>query len=99
MHPSHPLLYVYSAQGFMCTDCPKLFPLKPTAPAQPSARAAVDRRTVAKPITKARIIQERNEQWKKNRALLPKSEEAGVRVRGRWVSTREFHHSRIGTVV
>jgi len=75
------------AQGFLCTDCPKLFPLKPTAPAQPSARAAVDRRTVAKPITKARIIQERNEQWKKNRALLPKSEEAGVRVRGRWVST------------
>jgi mannan endo-1,4-beta-mannosidase len=82
--PNH--LVSSGSGGFLCTDCQKLFP-RTTPASQPSARAAVGRRTVAKPLTKARILQERSEQWKQTRALLPKSEEAGIRVRGRWVST------------
>ncbi|KAJ4487962.1 glycoside hydrolase family 5 protein [Lentinula aciculospora] len=85
--PNH--LVSSGTQGFLCTDCPKLFP-RQTSPAQPSARAVVGRRSIVKPLTKGRIIQERNERWKKTRALLPRSEQGrgeGIRVRGRWVST------------
>ncbi|KAJ3856031.1 glycoside hydrolase family 5 protein [Lentinula lateritia] len=87
LDPNH--LISSGTQGFLCMGCPKLFP-RQTSPAQPSARAVVGRRSVAKPLTRERIIQERNEQWKKTRALLPKSEQdkgEGIRVRGRWVST------------
>ncbi|KIK57840.1 glycoside hydrolase family 5 protein [Collybiopsis luxurians FD-317 M1] len=87
--PNH--LIASGSQGFLCLGCPKLFPLNPPAPPPgPSAPATPDRRTIAKPLTRARIIQERNERWKKTRALLPKSEQeqgARVRIRGRWVST------------
>jgi len=69
-------------------NCTKLFATPtPTPTPRPSARAAAGRRTVAKPFTEARLLQERNERWKQNRALLPKSEEEGIRVRGRWVAT------------
>ncbi|KAF8831301.1 hypothetical protein HHX47_DHR1000738 [Lentinula edodes] len=87
LDPNH--LISSGTQGFLCIGCPKLFP-RQTSPSQPSARAVVGRRSVAKPLTRERIIQERNEQWKKTRALLPKSEQdkgEGIRVRGRWVST------------
>jgi mannan endo-1,4-beta-mannosidase len=81
-------LIASGGQGFLCPSCPKINPV-PTPSAQPSARAAPGRRTVAKPLTQDRIIQERNAQWKRNKALLPKSEEKaeGIRVRGRWIST------------
>jgi mannan endo-1,4-beta-mannosidase len=83
--PNH--LISSGSQGFLCVGCPKLFPRETAAP-QPSARAAAGRRTIAKPLTRARIIQERNEQWKKTRTLLPQSEQgSGIRIRGRWVST------------
>ncbi|KAJ3987329.1 glycoside hydrolase family 5 protein [Lentinula detonsa] len=87
LDPNH--LVSSGTQGFLCTGCQKLFP-RPTSPAQPSARAVAGRRSVAKPLTKERIIRERNEQWKRTRALLPKSQQEsgeGIRVRGRWIST------------
>jgi mannan endo-1,4-beta-mannosidase len=85
--PNH--LISSGSQGFLCLDCKKLFPL-PTPTPHPSARAALGRRSVAKPLTRDRIVKERNELWKQSRALLPKSELAkgsGIRVRGRWIST------------
>jgi mannan endo-1,4-beta-mannosidase len=85
--PNH--LISSGSQGYLCPDCPKHNPVPtPTPPAQPSPRAVNRRRTV-KPLTSKRIIQDRREQWKRTRALLPKSEEEGqgIRVRGRWLST------------
>ncbi|KAJ3845044.1 glycoside hydrolase family 5 protein [Lentinula raphanica] len=88
LDPNH--LVSSGTQGFLCVGCPKLNP-QPTSSTQPSARAVVGRRSVVKPLTRERIIQDRNAQWKRNKALLPKSEvqerEEGIRVRGRWVST------------
>ncbi|KAF5391442.1 hypothetical protein D9757_001897 [Collybiopsis confluens] len=91
--PNH--LISSGSQGFLCMDCPKMFATPTPAPApapptQPSHRAAAVRRAIPKPLTRDRIIQERNERWKKTRALLPKSERgqgSGIRIRGRWLST------------
>ncbi|KAJ7063294.1 glycoside hydrolase family 5 protein [Mycena amicta] len=77
-------------QGFFCADCPKLFqkPLNAPPPSKPSA-APERRKLKAKPLTNKRILEERKQSRKKNRALKLRSSPptVGVRVRGNWVAT------------
>jgi len=70
-----------SNQGFFCLDCPKLFP---RAPAQPSPSPSVRRRS-PKPLTKARLLQERKAAWKRSRSSEKRSL-SGPSIRGRWVA-------------
>jgi mannan endo-1,4-beta-mannosidase len=77
--------------GYLCTDCPKLYPLTP-APAPPATSPAPGRkkRSQAKPITKEQILRERSERQRRNREAAKRAGtlvEDGVRIRGRWVST------------
>ncbi|KAG2132512.1 glycoside hydrolase family 5 protein [Suillus bovinus] len=74
--------------GYLCTDCPKLYPLTP-APA-PSPAPGKKKRSQAKPVTKKQIIREQSERRRRNREAAKRAGtlvEDGVRVRGRWVST------------
>jgi len=86
--PNH--LISAGTSGFMCTDCPKLYPLNP-APA-PSASPAPGKRKRSKPIpvTTKQIFRERAESRQRNREaakLAGTLKQDGIRIRGRWVST------------
>ncbi|KAF7778728.1 CAZyme family GH5 [Agaricus bisporus var. burnettii] len=85
LDPNH--IVASGHQGFLCTDCPKLFPRVTAPPPRPSPRAEA-RRSVL-PWTRERILKERKEAFKKTRALAKKSGQSGdgIRIRGRWVST------------
>jgi hypothetical protein len=85
-----PLIDRDRSQGFFCTGCPKLFPRVTAPPPRPSPRAEARRNVL--PWTRERILKERKEAFKKTRALARKSGQSGdgIRIRGRWVSTREF---------
>ncbi|KAI6039068.1 hypothetical protein EDC04DRAFT_1826250 [Pisolithus marmoratus] len=75
-------------QGFMCTDCPKLFPLNPTPPPQPSPAPGSKKRSV--PVTSKQILSKRAESRRLNRRaakLAGQLKEDGIRVRGRWAAT------------
>lgn len=62
----------------------------PQAPPQPSPAPGVRRNTAAL-FTKERILRERKEAFKKTRAAAKRStSQGGIRIRGRWVSTREL---------
>ncbi|KAF8163296.1 glycoside hydrolase family 5 protein [Crassisporium funariophilum] len=76
-------------QGFICMDCPKLFPRIVPPPPQTSPVPG-RRRSVPKPLTKTTLLQKRKAAWKKTRSLLKRSDTntEGVRVRGRWVATQ-----------
>ncbi|KAH7930767.1 glycoside hydrolase family 5 protein [Leucogyrophana mollusca] len=82
-------------QGFMCMDCPKLYPLNPAPPpAQPSASPAPGRkrRSLPQPFTKEKLLKDRAESRRRNREASKRAGtliENGVRIRGRWVSTAE----------
>ncbi|KAJ7273706.1 glycoside hydrolase family 5 protein [Mycena haematopus] len=86
------------SQGFFCADCPKLFQKTSPPPSRPSA--AVSRRQTIEPLTKKRILQERKEARKITRALnlesQPLSAGAGVRIRGKWVSTPTRRQDDVG---
>ncbi|KAJ6596886.1 glycoside hydrolase family 5 protein [Mycena vulgaris] len=86
--PNH--LVSSGSQGFLCADCPKLFQKTAPPPPGPSPAANSRRQNIAAPLTNKRILEERKEARKKTRALKlrsgPPSE--GVRVRGKWVATR-----------
>jgi len=79
---------VCRTQGFRCLDCEKLFPV-PQALPQPSPVPGV-RRNTATLLTKERILRERKEAFKKTRATAKRSLEEGIRIRGRWISTRKL---------
>jgi len=84
LDPNH--LITSGNQGFFCVDCPKLFPRTP----QPSAAPSLGRRRVAKPITRARLLQERKAAWKKSRKAAKRSESgSGRSIRGRWSAPAE----------
>lgn len=75
--------------GFQCTDCPKLYPVTPTASPTPSPAPGKKRRTVT-PLTKEQIIKQRAESRRQNRAAAKRAgtlKEDGIMIRGRWVST------------
>ena len=81
-----------SHQGFFCVDCPKLFPLAPPPPPpQASPAPGTRRRRSPKPLTRARLLQERKAVWKKARTNKKRAGQLGdgVRVRGRWVASRK----------
>jgi len=67
--------------GFFCVDCPKLFPRAPQTSASPSN----GRRTVAKPLTKKRLLEERRAEWKRT-AKAEKRSLSGRSIRGRWTA-------------
>ncbi|KAG1891002.1 glycoside hydrolase family 5 protein [Suillus subluteus] len=77
--------------GYMCTDCPKLYPLTPSpAPPAPSPAPGKKKRSQGKPVTKEQILRERSERRRRNRETAKRAGtlvEDGVRIRGRWVST------------
>ncbi|KAG8217511.1 glycoside hydrolase family 5 protein [Butyriboletus roseoflavus] len=87
--PNH--LISAGTSGFMCTDCPKLYPLNP-APAAPSASPAPGKkkRTKAVPVTTEQILRERAESRRRSREAAKRAgtlKQDGIRIRGRWVST------------
>ncbi|KAI6167024.1 glycoside hydrolase family 5 protein [Pisolithus thermaeus] len=75
-------------QGFMCTDCPKLYPLSPTPTPQPSPAPGTKKRSG--PVTTEQLLRKRAESRRLNRRaakLAGKLKEDGIRVRGRWTAT------------
>lgn len=88
-------LYTIRTSGFLCTNCPKLYPLSPVPPPAPSSSPAQrkTRRNKAVPITSGQILRQRAQSRRRSREsakLAGTLEEDGVRIRGRWMSTREF---------
>ncbi|KAG0697493.1 glycoside hydrolase family 5 protein [Suillus ampliporus] len=75
--------------GFQCTDCPKLYPITPTASPTPSP-APGKKRSKVTPLTKGQLIKQRAESRRLNRAAAKRAgtlKEDGIMIRGRWVST------------
>ncbi|KAI6109190.1 glycoside hydrolase family 5 protein [Pisolithus croceorrhizus] len=75
-------------QGYMCTDCPKLYPLNTTPAPQPSPSQGSQKRNV--PVTTEQLLRKRAETRRLNRLaakLAGKLKEDGIRVRGRWAAT------------
>ncbi|PPQ86241.1 hypothetical protein CVT25_005570 [Psilocybe cyanescens] len=95
--PNH--LVASGNQGFFCADCVKLFPRIVATPPPPQISSAPNnrRRSVPKPLTRQKIIQDRKAAFKKTRKLaLQKrsgSEAGSIRIRGRWVSTETRRQS------
>ncbi|KAG9318477.1 glycoside hydrolase family 5 protein [Chiua virens] len=89
--PNH--LISAGTSGFMCTDCPKLYPLNPAAAAPlPSASPAPGKkkRSKAVPVSTEQIFRERAESRRRSREAAKRAgtlKEDGIRIRGRWVST------------
>ncbi|KAG2111540.1 glycoside hydrolase family 5 protein [Suillus discolor] len=76
--------------GYLCPDCPKLYPLTAPAPPVTSPAPGKKKRSQAKPVTKKQILREESERRRRNREVAKRAGtlvEDGVRVRGRWVST------------
>ncbi|KAI6109817.1 glycoside hydrolase family 5 protein [Pisolithus sp. B1] len=78
--PNH--LISSGTQGFMCTDCPKLYPLSPTPTPQPSPAPGSKKRSG--PVTTEQLLRVSTGEAAK---LAGKLKEDGIRVRGRWTAT------------
>ncbi|KAF8559570.1 glycoside hydrolase family 5 protein [Imleria badia] len=88
--PNH--LISAGTSGFMCTDCPKLYPLNPAPAPAPSAAPATGKRKRSKavPVTTEQILRERAESRRRTREaakIAGTLEQDGIRIRGRWMST------------
>ncbi|KAG6376142.1 glycoside hydrolase family 5 protein [Boletus reticuloceps] len=88
--PNH--LISAGTSGFLCTGCPKLYPLHPNPPPAPSASPVPGKRkrSNAVPVTTEQILRERAESRRRNREAAKMAgtlKEDGIRIRGRWVST------------
>ncbi|KAG1723775.1 glycoside hydrolase family 5 protein [Suillus paluster] len=87
LDPNH--MVSAGTSGFQCTDCPKLYPITPTASPTPSPAPGKKRSRVT-PLTKEQIVKQRAESRRRNRAAAKRAgtlKEDGVMIRGRWVST------------
>lgn len=87
-------------QGYMCTDCAKLYPLNPAPAPQPSPAPGSKKRSV--PVTTKQLLRKRAESRRLNRRaakLAGKLKEDGIRVRGRWAATatRRQQSAEVGT--
>ncbi|KAA1471179.1 glycoside hydrolase [Dentipellis sp. KUC8613] len=69
--------------GFLCPDCPKLFPITPAARPSP---APGQRRSVVGVMTKARLLRDIADKRRKARAAVPAEKREGVKIRGRWAA-------------
>ncbi|KIJ17403.1 glycoside hydrolase family 5 protein [Paxillus involutus ATCC 200175] len=86
--PNH--LISAGTSGFMCTDCPKLFPLNPAPAPSVSPVPGRKKRSKVAPVTTEQILRERAESRRRTRGaaqLAGTLKQDGVRIRGRWVST------------
>ncbi|KAH0830561.1 glycoside hydrolase family 5 protein [Lanmaoa asiatica] len=90
--PNH--LISAGTSGFMCTDCPKLYPLNPAPAPAPSPSASPvpgkKKRSKAIPVTTEQILRERAESRRRTREAAYRAgtlKQDGIRIRGRWVST------------
>ncbi|KAG1837622.1 glycoside hydrolase family 5 protein [Suillus subalutaceus] len=77
--------------GFQCTDCPKLYPIAPTAsPTLTPSPCTWQEAQQSHPFDKEQIIRQRAESRRQNRAAAKRAgtlKEDGSMIRGRWVST------------
>ncbi|KAF9246526.1 glycoside hydrolase family 5 protein [Melanogaster broomeanus] len=101
--PNH--LISAGTSGYMCTDCPKLYPLNPApAPAaSPSPVPGKKKRSKVAPVTTRQILAERAESRRRNREaakLAGTLKQDGVRIRGRWASsaTRRQESQSVGSI-
>ncbi|KIM65251.1 glycoside hydrolase family 5 protein [Scleroderma citrinum Foug A] len=84
--PNH--LVSSGTQGFMCIDCPKLYPLTPPPAPQPSPAPGSKKRSA--PVSSKQILRKRTESKRLNREAAIRSgtlKKDGIRVRGRWAAT------------
>ncbi|THH10210.1 hypothetical protein EW145_g1499 [Phellinidium pouzarii] len=86
--PNH--LVSSGVHGFACADCSKSFPIAP----KPSVSAAPGRRSKrsVKPFTNERLLAEVKEKRKKTREIKKRemlSKGDGLRIRGRWIASRQ----------
>ncbi|KAG6814339.1 hypothetical protein H0H92_010924 [Tricholoma furcatifolium] len=86
-------------QGFFCTDCPKLFPIKTTPAPQPSPAPGSHRRSLPEPQSKAKLLKERKAAWKKERERQKRAgvQADGVQIRGRWTATQTKRQSDLSS--
>jgi len=75
--------------GYQCTDCPKLYPITPTA--SPTTSPVPGKKRSRVPLlTNAQVVRQRAEARRRNRAAAKRAgtlKEDGIRIRGRWIST------------
>ncbi|KIJ69403.1 glycoside hydrolase family 5 protein [Hydnomerulius pinastri MD-312] len=86
--PNH--LISAGTSGYMCADCPKLYPLNPAPAPSASPAPGKKKRSKAGPVTRDQILRERAESRRRTREaakIAGTLKQDGVRVRGRWVST------------
>lgn len=84
-------------QGFFCPECPKLFPVAPPPQTSPVPGT---KRSLPKRVTKRSILQERKDKIKRGLANAVRSTAAGgIRIRGKWISTREFECCKNAKIV
>ncbi|KAF9227932.1 glycoside hydrolase [Gyrodon lividus] len=99
--PNH--LISAGTSGYMCTDCPKLYPLNPAPAPLISPVPGRKKRSVVAPVTTEQILRQRAESRRRTREAAKLSgtlKQDGVRIRGRWVSTatRRQESQSVGSI-